>query len=266
MVQDLALAPLFDVSGRRIPSPIIGAPVNPPSARYGLAQPANDHSVIHRRISEHIPGAAAVSLSEFADHAGALMETLHADPTTREVAKGVHVPFFLPRDQSSDLGRALEDVYLPAVGQSYKSRYPKYDFRNELKGGLAGKVRIAAGSRYETLRQALASGPIVGVYFPLALSGFSIDAALRQMNDLPAGFVLSGGFDAAAALVGCPELIMKEDGYPPQLDLAALEGTVAHYAYHFAPYGYNLTFNGRYHQGLASDYCSSGLTWISQKF
>jgi hypothetical protein len=266
MVQELALAPLFDVSGRRIPSPIIGAPVNPPSARYGLVQPAIDHSVIHRRISEHIPNAAAGSRGEFEDRAGRLMEQLHGNPAAREIAKGVHVPFFLPADRSSDIGQALEDVYLPAVGRSYTARYPKYTFKNELKGGLRGKTTIAAGSRYETLVKALASGPIVGVYFPLALSGFSVDAAVRQMSDLPEGFVLSGGYDAAAALVACPELIMKEDGYPPQLDLSALEGTVVGYGYHFAPYGYNLTFNGRYHNGLASDYCSSGLTWISQKF
>lgn len=266
MVQELALAPLFDVSGRRIPSPVVGAPVNPASARYGLAQPPIDHSVIHRRISEHIPGADAVTLKEFEDRAGRLIEQVQGDPATREIANGVHVPFFLPADRSTDLGRALEDVYLPAVGRSYQARYPKYDFRNELKGGLAGKTKVAAGSRYEVLLTALAAGPIVGVYFPLALSGFSIDAALRQMADLPEGFVLSGGCDAAAALVGAPELIMKEDGYPPQLDLAALEGTAARYAYHFAPYGYNLTFNGRYHNGLASDYCSSGLTWISPKF
>jgi hypothetical protein len=266
MVQELALAPLFDAAGRRIPPPIVGAPVNPASSRYGLAQPAIDHSVIHRRISEHIPGVAAVSRAEFEDRAARLLDQLREDPASRGIAQGVHVPFLLPAGPSGDLGRALEDLYLPAMGQSYKARYPKYDFRNELKGGLVGKVAIAAGSRYETLVQALASGPVVGLYFPLALSGFSVDAAIRQMADLPEGFVLSGGCDAAAALVGSPELIMKEDAYPPQLDLSALEGTVRGYGYHFAAYGYNLTFNGRYHNGLASDYCSSGLTWISQKF
>jgi hypothetical protein len=265
MAQPSALAPLFDVSGRRIPSSDIGAPVNPASARYALVQPAIDYSVIHGRISEHIPGAAGVARSEFEDRAGKLLERLRSDVGTGDIARGVHVPFFLPMDRSTDLGRALEQVYLPAVGRSYTARYPKYGFKNELKGGLAGKLKVASGSRYEALLAALASGPLVGVYFPLALSGFSVDAALRQLSDLPDGFVATGGCDAAAALVGCPELVMKEDGYPPQLDLAALEGTVPRYAYHFAPYGYNLTFNGRYHNGLASDYCSSGLTWISQK-
>jgi len=65
------------------------------------------------------------------------------------------------------------------------------------------------------------------------------------------------------ALAGSPDLIMKTDGYPPQLEMAALEGPTPTYGYHFAPYGYNLTFNGRHHNGLASDYVSPGLTVIA---
>jgi len=45
--------------------------------------------------------------------------------------------------------------------------------------------------------------------------------------------------------------------------LAAWQAPAADYAYHFAPYGRNLSFNGRYHNGLASDYCASGLTVVA---
>ena len=266
MIQESAVAPLFDVSGRRIPSPGIGAPVNPACTRYGLSQPPTDHSVIHSRITEHIPGADVVSRGEFEQRSGALLESLRGGETTRDVAQGVYVPFVLPRGRFADHGQALEEVFLPAVGRSWKARYPKYNFTNELKGGLAGKVTVAPASRYERLVAAMAERPLIGIYFPLALSGFSVDAALRQMADLPEGFVLSGAYDVCAALIGSPELAMKTDGYPPQLDLSALESPAPRYAYHFASYGYNLTFNGRFHNGLASDYCTSGLTWISLKF
>ena len=266
MIHQSAVAPLFDVSGRRIPSQGIGAPVNPACTRYDLTQPATDHSVIHSRITEHFPGAEVVSRDEFAHRSGALLESLRDGEATREVARSVHVPFVLPKGRFADHGQALEDVFLPAVSRSWKARYPKYNFTNELKGGLVGKVNVAAGSRHERLVQSMAERPLIGIYFPLALSGFSVDAALRQMADLPDGFLLAGAYDVCAALVGCPELAMKADGYPPQLDLAALESPAPRYGYHFASYGYNLTFNGRYHNGLASDYCTSGLTWISLKF
>jgi hypothetical protein len=266
MAHEPALAALFDVSGRRIPSPDLGAAVNPASPRYALAQPAIDYSVIHSRISEHLPGAGEVSRAQFEERSGCLLDALKRTEGARELSEGVHVPFVIGKARHADYGQALEEIYLPAVGRSWKACYPKYEFKNELKGGLAGKVAAAAGSRHDRLLTAMAAGPVVGVYFPLALSGFSVEAALRQMADLPDGFVLSGGADVSAALVACPELVMKVDGYAPQLDLSALEAAAPRYAYHFAPYGYNLTFNGRYHNGLASDYCTSGLTWISQKF
>jgi hypothetical protein len=266
MIHEPALAPMFDVSGRRIPAPGLAAAVNPPTSRYALAQPPIDYSVIHSRISEHLPGAAAVSRHELEERSEGLVEALRRSEAGPDLAGSVRVPFVLGPSRHEDYGRALEETFLPAVGRSWKARYPTYDFKNELKGGLAGKVAVAPGSRHDALVRAIAGGPVFGVYFPLALSGFSVDAALAQMADLPDGFVLSGGFDVCAALVACPELIMKTDGYPPQLDLSALEASAPRYAYHFAPYGYNLTFNGRYHNGLASDYCTSGLTWISQKF
>jgi hypothetical protein len=266
MAHEAALAPRFDLSGRRIPPAGLAAAVNPASARYGLAQPAIDYSVIHGRISEHIPGAAAVSRQELEERCEGLLEALRRTEETRELAAGVYVPFALGAARDADYGRALEETYLPAVGRAWKARYPKYEFKNELKGGLGGKVVIAPGSRHDALVQAMSAGPVFGLYFPLALAGFSVDAALAQMEDLPQGFALSGGYDACAALVASPELVMKVDGYPPQLDLSALAASAARYAYHFAPYGYDLTFNGRYHNGLASDYCTSGLTWISQKF
>jgi hypothetical protein len=90
-----------------------------------------------------------------------------------------------------------------------------------------------------------------------------VDASRLQMSGLPDTFVLAGGYEACAALTGCPGLIMKTDGYPPQLELAALQGPEPRYGYHFAPYGSNLTFNGRYHNGQASDYVSPGLTVLA---
>jgi hypothetical protein len=262
MLEEAGVETLFDVSGRRIPPPGIGAPVNASSTRYSLVQPGIDYAGIHARAAEHM-GSSPVSAAEFAERAEAVLETLRRNEETREIANGVRVPFMLAADRRDDLGQALEEVYLPALGRSWKARFPKYDFKNELKGGLAGKVAVAKGSRYERFVEAMAAGPVVGYYFPMALSGFSVNAALQQMAGLPETFVLSGGHEACAALAGCPDLIVQKGGYPPQLDLAALQAPAAGYGYHFAPYGYDLTFNGRFHNGLASDYCSSGLTVIA---
>ena len=262
-MQDSVVQNLFDVSGRRVPADGLGAPVNPACSRYTLGQPAIDYGEMHARISEHMGSAGQVSASEFAERAEGVLDSLRRNEETAPLANAVRVPFALAADRRDDLGQALEDRYLPALERSWKAAFPKADFKNELRGGLASAVAVAKGSRYERLIQAMAEGPVVGYYFPLALSGFSVAAALRQVSELPDIFVLSGGHEVCAALTGCPDLIVHKGGYPPQLDLSAFQAPAEGYGYHFAPYGYNLTFNGRFHNGLASDYCSSGLTVIA---
>lgn len=263
MIEETAVQNLFDVEGRRIPPHGIGAAVNAASRRYTLVQPAVDYAEIHARISAHMGFEGQVAANEFAERAEGVLDTLRRSEETAALASGVRIPFALAAARFDDYGRAMEEAYLPALAGSWKARFQKADFKNELKGGLSGKVAIAKGSRYDRLVQALAEGPVVGYYFPMALSGFSVEAALRQMTGLPETFVLSGGFEACAALVGSPDVFSQKDAYPPQLDLSAFQAPAAGYGYHFAPYGHNLTFNGRFHNGLASDYCSSGLTVIA---
>ncbi|MEO6235395.1 MAG: hypothetical protein ABIQ52_00245 [Vicinamibacterales bacterium] len=259
---DAVARSLFDVTGRRIPGPGIGAPVNDASSRYSLAQPEIDYNAIHGRITEHL-GSTGLSATEFEDRAEALLDGLRRSEETAPLANGVRLPFMLAVDRTADLGGALDETYLPALSRAWNARFPKYDFKNELHGRLAGKVSIAEGAGYERLVNATAEGTLVGFYFPLALSGFSVPAARRQMADLPVNFALSGGHEACAAMIGCPDLVMQSDGYPPQLELAGVQGAAATYGYHFAPYGCNLTFNGRHHNGQSSDYVSPGLTVLA---
>jgi hypothetical protein len=80
------------------------------------------------------------------------------------------------------------------------------------------------------------------------------------MQSLPEHFLLSGGYDTSAALVGTPDLLLRTDGYPPLLWLAAVQTDKPLVAYHFEAYGYNLTFNRRVHFGQAAEYWNSGLT------
>src|SRR5207253_251000 len=113
------------------------APVNPASARYSLVQPGIDYAHIHARISEHMGSAGQVSASEFAERAEGVLDTFRQNEETAPLVSGVRIPFALAADRRDDLGQALEDLYLPALGRSWKARFPKSDFRNELRGGLA---------------------------------------------------------------------------------------------------------------------------------
>ena len=168
------------------------------------------------------------------------------------------MPFILPKAARADIGEALDEDYLPAVLGAFKAEFPKYDFVNHHKGGLAGKLSVAPGSRHERLLEATRQSEVVGVYLPCLLE-YSIPAALEQMATLPEHFLLAGGLDTSAAFVSLPGLLLRKDGYPPLLWFSGLAAEKDGVGYHYEAYGYNLTFNRRAHLGKVAEYWASAL-------
>lgn len=249
---------IFDEHGRCIPSGVKAA-VHKDTRRYFIfTQPKIDYGDIHARIKKHLGIADAISALEFERRAEAILKNLRNDPRIKNIAEGVRVPFFLPKATYPDYGDALEKTYLEAVRGAFAEKFPKYDFVNHHKGGLAGKLSIAPGSRHERFVNAMQQSQVVGYYFP-CLMEYSVPAAIEQMEGLPEEFLLAGGFDTSTALVGSPDLLLRTDGYPPLLWLGAMLGEKDQVGYHFEAYGYNLTFNRRPHFGQAAECWASGL-------
>jgi hypothetical protein len=254
-----AESPRFDAHGRCIPT-AASAAVHAVSRRYFVCQPPDVvPAASHARLARHL--GLGLTAGEFAERAAAIRARLEADPGTRDILRGVAVPFVLPRGAAGDLGTLLEERFLPAVSAAYHEKFPDYRFTNHHKTGLAGKLAVRPGSRHERLVDALTEREVVGIYFP-CLSEYSIPAAVEQLAALPEHFLLAGGFDTAAALVAAPELLLRRDGYPPLLWLAALAAEKPGIAYHFEAYGYNLSFNRRPHLEQAAEYWWCGLTVI----
>ncbi|MEI7611253.1 MAG: hypothetical protein WCK63_00015 [Betaproteobacteria bacterium] len=248
---------LFDEHGRRLPGPV--AMANQKTRRHFIcSQPDINYADIHARISTGLDRDCSLSAAGFEQRAEAILDRLRADPALRNILNGAHVPFFLPQAIHQDIGKALDEQYLPAVQRSFQSRFPDYAFVNHHKGGLEGKLSIANGSRHDQLLQAMNEGVVVGHYFPCLLE-YSVPAAIEQLQNIPGEILLAGGFDTCAAFVGSPELLLKSHDYPPLLWLAALKGEREDIGYHFEAYGYNLTFNRRAHLGQVAEYWASGL-------
>ncbi len=180
---------------------------------------------------------------------------------TRDLLKGIWVPFLLPRASHDDMGKALDDTYLPAVRSAFNAQLPQYAFTNHHKGKLAGKLSVAAGSRHSKLIEAMRKDAVVGLFFP-CLTEYSIGAAREQIAQLPEEFLLAGGIDTCAALIAAPDLLLNKEAYSPLLWFAALDGEKADVGYHFEAYGYNLTFNRRVHLGHADEYWASSLVLL----
>lgn len=250
---------LFDLHGRCIPGDRLQKPAFTNSRRYfRFQQPVVDFSVIYRRLVKHLALDADVTEAEFKSKVERILDSLQSDPATTALSQGVYVPFMLPKQGLADVGEQLESVYLPAVKASFEQTYPDKTFTNHHKDGLTGKLSIAVGSRHERLLDAQAEDVVVGVYFP-SLMEYSVPAAIEKVSQLPERFLLAGGFDTAAAMIAAPDLLLRTDGYPPVLWMAALDSEKAGVNYMFEAYGYHLTFNRKPHFDQAAESWTSGL-------
>ena len=252
---------LFDSHGRRIPvglSALVHANIR---RRFVCDQPKIDYAAIHGRLTKAFNADGAISAADFQSRAEAILDRLNTDPRVKNVTNAVAVPFFLPKTPgiaSADIGQALDEVYIGAVERSFTETLPDYAFTNHHKNPLAGQLTVIPASRHQRLLDAMQNDVVVG-YFFISLSEYPVPMAIEQMATLPESFLLAGGVDTCAALIGSPELLLKTDGYPPLLWLSALQSGDANAGFHFEAYGYNLTFNRRLHFGQLGEYWDGGL-------
>jgi hypothetical protein len=202
-----------------------------------------------------------LDLDTFVTKIHSIQNSLKLTSSMSNLLSGVSVPFILPKkDQIAKAGGW--DFLIGSVKNSFEKAYPEYEFKNI--HGETLNVEVIAGSRWETLDKKSEQGPVVGLYFPTALSGFAIPDHLNVVNRLDPGFVLSGIPEVACALVGSPGLLMKSDGkYPNLLALTSFKSrseSEKHFFWFFEAYGWNLYFNRRSMIGAVSEYYSGGLT------
>jgi len=248
----------FDANGRCIPHGI-RADVHAKTRRYfSIIQPEINYSHIYNRFKKHLKLGEGLSLESFETRSENILTQLSTRSACKNILNGVHVPFILGQSTIADIGETFQSIWLPAVADSFQTFFSDRTFTNHYNHTLTGKMSVTPGSRYKQLLDAMQTGNVVGYYFP-CLTEYSLPAAAEYVQTLPDNFILAGGFDIAAALVGSPDLLLREDGYPPLLWLAGVDGSNQDVAFQFESYGYNLTFNSRRHAGKAAESWASGL-------
>ena len=221
-------------------------------------QPTLDYALIHKRFAAAFVGEEIPSVEGFQQRCEAITKRLEMDTASAGIFSGVHVPFLLPRNTHDDIGESLQERYLPALKRSFAAALPDYDFIDHHTAALNGQLTTVEGSRHERLILAMQQGAVVGWYFP-CFAEYSVPAMLERIATLPDYFLLAGGYDTCAALIGSPDLLLRRDGYPPLLWLSALNTACDGEGYHFEAYGYNLTFNRRMHFNEVAEYWNGGL-------
>jgi hypothetical protein len=220
-------AALFDKNGRRIPPEGLRAAVY--DANYQYAPTKLDKVSYAARLERlRLAFGEEVNLptpDEFESRIKDLVAKIEAEETIKNVLKGAWYPVCIPGGLGITLenyGEKLDTNIVPAVKAEYERAFSGKTFYNNMAGQLAGEVNIWNGSRHERLVEAASKGPVVGIYFPTALQGYSINAEREQMASLPKMFWLAGALDALVAQVMYPQELLR-DNRTPYYDMAATE-------------------------------------------
>ena len=235
---------------------------------FCLHQPEIALSTIYNNFVKVLGKETLVDLSEneFKQKFENLVSQLKTDSNLSNLLQGVYVPFILPKKNS--LGKNPITSLVQAAGKSFNGKFPEFDFRLISDVKLDSDLEIRQNSSWELLDNAWSQGPVVGIYFPTAMSGFAFPDYTSVVSRLNGNtLVLSGIPEVASAITGSPDLLMKRDGkYPNLLALAAFierDATQKHFFHFFEAYGWNLYFNRRSYLGAVSEYYSGGLSFVN---
>jgi len=252
---------LFDKNGRRIPPKGLKAAVCDPNKDFQLVQPGFGYEERLAQLVRYFPkGTEFPSAEEFKARSEALVDQLRSDKFLANLLSGVYLPICLPRIESGDYGRMLEEVFIASAERAYKAEFPDRAFNNYRKGELSGQVSIISGSRHEKLIAEMGKGPVVGIQF-FSLRGFSINASREQMESLPESCLLSGAIDFMTALAMYPDVLAGNWNTPGYL-CSANSWRSGGYSLNAEAYDDSLGFDFAGHLAGAYAYFSSGLLFL----
>ena len=252
---------LFDKHGRRIPPKGLNANVCDADYDYHVVQPTQiDYAerlrLAHEALGSDVEETWWPSAEEFQQKTEEVLEDLREDEQCSQILQGPHFPICIPQMAVEDYGQMLDEMLLPAAERAYKRAYPDRKFYNHRKGELQGELEIWSGSKHEQVLSAVREGPVLGVYFPQALQGYSINADREQMAGLPEKMSLSGGLDTLFAwLMYASELLRDEK--TPWFDMAALMWRG--WSLYGNAYGGNAEFHVNRYLDPAGDFTAAGV-------
>ena len=167
----------------------------------------------------------------------------------KHLFKATAVPFcFTVPDKRMDLGRELEDRWLPLLKAEFEKQNSGAQFRATLQGNsqLSDQINPANGSGYAEFLDQHSCSTVVGYYFPTAFQEFDISSQRKRIINLPAldklAFCLSGPFEIIYTLVCYPDLLFDRQSYSPILCASSLEHKDPRMVMIFKSYGPHLEF------------------------
>jgi len=211
-----AIQLLFDKHGRRIPKGLDDDVVDP---TWGLDnfrfEFKKNYSGSLNRLHDLLNIDTGVTSSQFRATIEALLRKINSDSRIANITNGVWLPIVIPNTEDC-LGDEL-NYYLNLISKVANNRNISFEIN---QSDFCQGAFIVDNVGCADLLVRLIKGPVIGIYFPNPLQGYSIPAAREQMKTLPEGFALSG-LDVLIAMLMHPQTLI-DNSNTPCLYLAAL--------------------------------------------
>jgi hypothetical protein len=170
-----------------------------------------DYAARHLRLRHFLPqGMPLLSADDFEERSRLLIERSQKRPEfERLFRRSPCLPLCLPRMTIDDYGKALDALFAPSMGESFREAHGKMMFFNhEHRGQMAFQVAIAPESRHERLALRMKSGSVVALFFPKVFRRRRVDIYRKRMAKLPTDCFLGGGIDTMTALLMYPSVMV----------------------------------------------------------
>jgi hypothetical protein len=213
-----------------------------------------DKKKIYKNCKDFFKSKILISEEDFFKEINIIEKKISSNDDINQIENCVSIPFILPVLDSTDIGKNLLDIFIPALKLSYSSRFPKYEFINHIKDDLKNLLIPSQNSSYDKIIKNTKTKNLVGKTY-LCLNEFSFSGAEKALAEVNNNFYLSGAYEVMTLLICMPELLTNTEKYPPLLWFSSMRHSEnPNIGFHLEPYGYNLNLNKRAHLNLISEY------------
>jgi len=155
-----------------------------------------------------------------------LRSDIDQDKFLQNILNGPSIPFYIPRNEKSDIGSILQIDLLPQLNSSFRESFPSSHFKiiTQDKQHLSGRLLPTPESGYHAFLDQINSTDVFGFYFPAAFPQFAVSAQRQAFISIPSSLniCLSGPLDIVSAVTTFPTLLINPVHYSPILCMSGV--------------------------------------------
>jgi hypothetical protein len=205
---------LFDDFGHKVPENVSTGFSQPEQEfNFDLIRLKDDDCQERLKIFQQY-GFDEITVQEFKTKIKELVTIIEENPWINNVLKGPWLPIIVPKTKIYSGFDQLIRHDIELAGESYRKFFPnrKFSISQDLISCF-NQVTLSKESRQESLFEIVKKRPVIGIHFPTAFQGFSVQTSREQMKNLPDRFHLSG-IDTIWATIMYPDVLAKNFNVP----------------------------------------------------